>query len=212
MRLFYSPTSPYARKARIVVREKGLLAEIEEVVCDPWSDMSSSSAAIGLQKPAELRNVNPLGRVPALVARNGAHLFDSPVICAYLNDLAPAPALIPAGDARFGVLAAEALSDGTIDTAVNLVLENRRPEAERSAKFIARWLETIGRAVAALDAARSELPGTLTQGHIAIAVALSYLDFRLPQMNWREGHDALTAWHKSFAARPSMLETAPPQA
>ena len=198
MRLFYSPTSPYARKARIVAREKGLLTEIEEVACDPWAD------------PAELRAINPLGRVPALVARNGAHLFDSPVICAYLNDLVPAPALIPAGDAKWAVLAAEALADGTIDTAVNLVLEGRRPEAERSAKFMARWLEAIGRAAAALDAARKGLPDALTQGHIAIAVALSYLDFRLPQVNWREGRGALAEWHQAFAARPAMLETAPP--
>jgi glutathione S-transferase len=200
MRLFYSPTSPYARKARIVAREKGLLPRLEEMQCDPWSD------------PAALRFVNPLGRVPALVTDEGEALYDSPVICAYFNDQSPLPALIPLGEGRYRILAAEALADGMIDTAVSLVLEGRRPEPERSAKMALRWLDTIDRAVLGMAEAVPHLPGELTIGHISIAVALGYLDFRLPQVDWRTGHEALATWHKGFAARPSMLETQPPVA
>jgi glutathione S-transferase len=198
MRLFYSPTSPYARKVRVVSREKELVARVEEVACDPWSD------------PAVLRFVNPLGRVPALVTDDGVSLYDSPVICAYLNDQTPLPALIPLGEGRYRILAAEALADGTLDTAVNLVLEGRRPEGERSAKMIVRWLETIERGVNSMAETWPHLPGEVTMGHIGFAVALAYLDFRLPQIDWRAGHDALAEWHKGFAARPSMRETIPP--
>lgn len=200
MRLFYSPTSPYARKARIVAREKGVLSRIEEVACDPWSD------------PAVLRAVNPLGRVPALVTDDGEALYDSPVICAYLNDQQPLPSLIPLGEGRYRILAAEALADGTIDTAVSLVLEGRRPEGERSPKMTARWLETIGRGVDAMAEALPRLPGDITMGHIGLAVALGYLDFRLPHMDWRKSHETLSEWHNGFAARASMRETAPPVA
>lgn len=199
MRLFYSQTSPYARKARIVAREKGLLPRLEEMPCDPWSD------------PAALRFVNPLGRVPALVTDEGEALYDSTVICAYFNDQSPLPALIPLGEGRYRILTAEALANGTIDTAVNVVLEDRRPEPERSAKMTLRWLETIDRAVGAMAEALPHLPGDLTIGHIGIAVALGYLDFRLPYVDWRTGHDKLADWHKGFAARQSMQETAPPK-
>ena len=88
MQLFYSPTSPYARKCRVVARERGLMSGIEETSCNPYDN------------PEALQAKNPLTRVPALVLDDGTALFDSPVICEYLDGLGEAPALIPAAGAE----------------------------------------------------------------------------------------------------------------
>jgi glutathione S-transferase len=199
MKLYYSATSPYARKVRVCVREKGLIGRIEESLCNPWAD------------PASLRAVNPLGKVPALVLDDGTNVYDSRTICATLEDLQPEPRLIPAAaEARTHVLCAQALGDGVVDTAVGLVLEGRRPEIQQSPEMMNRWRETIGRAVAAMEPLLAKLGDEPTLGHIALGVALSYLDFRQPSILWRNANPDLAAWHHSFSARPSFIETAPP--
>lgn len=197
MKLYMSGTSPYVRKVRVMAREKGLKDGIEEVLCNPFDD------------PAELSAVNPLGRVPALSLDDGTGLYDSPLICGYLDDLGDGARLIPEEPAnRLTVLKAQALADGLMDNAVALTMEGRRPEGERSPAVMERWRTQIRRAVAAMEQDLPTLPNGLTLGHIAFACALSYLDFRHGALGWRDGHQTLAAWHKTFAQRPSMEATA----
>lgn len=198
MQLFYAPPSPYARKCRVVARERGLMAEIEETFCNPHED------------PPELQAKNPLGRVPALVLDDGTAVFDSPVICEYLDGLGSAPALIPAhGPDRFKVLVAAALAQGMTDSALNATMEGRRPEGERSPAAVKRWEASILRGLDAMMGHLKALPGDLSMAHIACAVALGYLDLRHGHLNWRDGRDDLAAWFAEFNARPSMRETDP---
>jgi glutathione S-transferase len=198
MQLFYSPTSPYARKCRIVARERGLMGEMEEITCNPMSD------------PPELQSKNPLGKVPALILDDGTAIFDSPVIVEYLDGLGNAPALIPAAGApRFKVLVAAALGQGVTDAAFLSTMEGRRPEAQQSAEVVARHRAAIKRSLDVMAGHLADLPGELTLGHISCAAALGYLDLRHGDLKWREGHDDLAAWFAEFDARPSMQETAP---
>jgi glutathione S-transferase len=198
MQLFYSPTSPYARKCRVVARERGLMAELEEVACNPMDD------------PAALHAANPLGKVPCLVLDDGMAIFDSPVIAEYLDGLGTAPALIPAaGSARFKVLVAAALAQGMTDAAFNITMEGRRPAAQQSPETIARWRASIVRGLDQMGGHLKTLPGDITMGHIAGGAALGYLDLRHGALEWRKGRSDLAAWFEEFNARPSMRETAP---
>lgn len=198
MQLIYAPTSPYARKCRVVARERGLMDGIEEISLNPYED------------PAALQSKNPLGRVPALVRDDGTAVFDSPVICEYLDGLGDAPALIPAGgDDRLKVLVAAALAQGMTDSALNVTMEGRRPEGERSPAAVQRWEASILRGLDAMMDHVKGLPGGLTLGHIACGVALGYLDLRHGHLNWRGGRDDLATWFAEINARPSMQETDP---
>lgn len=203
MQLFYSPTSPYARKCRVVARERGLMAELQEMLCNPMED------------PPELQAKNPLGKVPALVLADGAAVFDSPVIAEYLDSLGEAEPMIPAeGAARFKVLTAAALGQGMTDAAFNVTMEGRRPEGERSAAAVARWRAAILRGLDHMTGHVQGLPGDLTpnavtMGHVACACALGYLDLRHGDLGWRDGRGDLADWFAAFDARPSMRETDP---
>ena len=199
MRLLYSPTSPYVRKVRVVMREKGLLDQITEV------------KAIPFDSPPELMAANPLGKVPALVLQNGSVLFDSPVICAYLDSLKASPQLVPPGDAQWPARRAQALADGLLDVAVAGVMEMRRPNNEQSPTALEHWQDQIRSAVAHMHKELALQSAELTLGHIAIAVSLAYLDFRYQDLNWRGFADeTLINWFAEFERRQSMRETAPP--
>lgn len=198
MRLYYSETSPYARKVRLVVHEKGLTTEVGQTLCNPWDD------------PAELLALNPLGKVPVLITRDGQPLFDSPVICDYLDGLTPAPRLIPeAGAARWRVWRNTALADGLTDAAYNVVMEDRRPAPQQSASWAGRWRAEIGRVLDALERESTGLRGDPDLSHLATAAALGYLDFRLPELGWRTGRPGLSDWYGRFRERPSMRATEP---
>jgi glutathione S-transferase len=198
MKLFFRTTSPYVRKVRATVNEKGLAGRVELQLCDAHGADSALIAA------------NPLSRIPTLILDDGSALYDSPVICAWLDEQAPAPRLIPeTGPAHWAVLCAEALADGILDDAVMVVMERRRPEPQRSAELQAFRLGSLGRACAQLDQDLKALPADLNLGHIAAGCALGYLDFRLPEIDWRSAHPGLADWYASFANRPSMVETAP---
>jgi glutathione S-transferase len=204
MKLFWSPASPFARKVRCIAREKGLAQRIEEIEVPVYND------------PAELIAANPLGKIPALVLADGEALYDSPVICAYL-DAHPegqGPALCPtSGIDRWRVLRAEALADGAMDLALSLTYEKlRKPEAERSPTSAARWRGQLRRAVSAMTQEIAGLPQGFTLGHLSLACALGYLDLRHPDMGWREGQSELAGWYEEIARRPSLAETAPPTA
>lgn len=201
MQLLISPTSPYARKTRVLVREKGLLDRIEEAFLNPHQD------------PAELLTRNRLGKIPVLVRDDGEALYDSPVICEYIDGLKDAPQLIPAsGEARWAVLRTQALADGILDLTVAIVMERARPADEQSQKSMARWREKIERSVAGMGETMSAIPADgFDLGRIACAVTLGYLDFRLPEYDWRSAQPELIDWYANVAARASMEETAPPK-
>ena len=197
MKLFCSLTSPYARKVRVTAREKGLASRIEELVCVP-------------QQSAELRRSNPLGKVPALLLDDGLALYDSPVICEYLDSLAPQPRLLPDGRERWLIKRAEALADGVLDAAVACVMEARRPDGERSPGAVSHWRGQITRALAEMDEQLPELPDALNLGLIAFGCALGYVDLRHADLQWRDHHPGLALWFERFGARPSMVETRAP--
>lgn len=199
MRHLYSATSPYARKIRVLVLEKGLSDRIEDVAVNPMED------------PEDLSAVNPLHKVPAFIRDDGPALFDSPLICEYLDATFPEPRFIPQdGEARWAVLRIQALADGILDAALPIVMELRRPETERSAAWMERWRQAIARGVAVLDAERASLEGgPLNLGQVAAVAALDYLDFRLPEVAWRDRHPALAAWADALLARPSLKATDP---
>ncbi len=198
MRLFYANTSPYARKVRVVVVEKGLEARVDGVLCNPFDDVP------------ELKAVNPLSKIPCLELDNGTALYDSPVIVEYLDSLVPAKPLTPNdGEARWQVLRQQALGDGILDAAFNTVIEGRRPEAQQSQSWNERWRAAIDRGLVAMDGEIDSLAQQANLAHITYACALGYLEFRLPDITWRTRHPRTATWFDAFAQRPSMISTQP---
>ena len=202
MKLNYSPTSPYVRKVLVSAMELGLTGRIERVDSNPWDAADA------------LPRTNPLGKVPALTTDDGQVLFDSLVICDYLDGLLPEPRLIPReAAARTAVLRLHAAADGILDAAVLRLIENaRRPEEYRWAEWDARQKAKIERALDLLESEAEALAGPLTLLPITLGCALGYLDFRFPDEDWRSGHPKLAAWYQDFGSRPSMRDTAPPEA
>lgn len=201
MRLFTSPTTPFGRKPMVLIHEAHLTGRIQvtEVSGNP---LDSGNLPIAR---------NPLGKIPVLERPDGPAIYDSRVICRFLDDLAQA-GLYPAAPQLWQTLTLEATADGILEAALAMVYETRmRPEDKRFPTWVdAQWAK-IARA---LDAIESDwirhLAGPLDMAHIAVGCALGYLDFRLDARNWRLGHPALAAWAADFAKRPSMLATAPP--
>lgn len=201
MRVFVSPASPYARKVMIVLHETGLLARTEVV--------------IGSGTPLDPTNAplvqNPLGKVPALERDDGPALYDSRVICQFLDHLGDGR-LYPAPPRRWEVLTLEATGDGILDAALSMVYEGRirPPELQMPAWVEGQWAK-IARALDVLEARwMAHLAGPLDMGQIAVAAALGYLDLRHGARNWRAGHPALATWFAQISERPSLLATAPP--
>lgn len=200
MKLYFANTSPYSRKARVTVYEKGLDERVETIFANPFEDNPGLKAA------------NPLGKVPVLIIEEGHALCDSPVICAFLDSLSPQPALIGTGSRQWDVRAGEALTDGILDAAFAIVMERRRPDTQRSPLWVERWTDQISRATNTIEASSGVFDGALNLAQIGLGVALGYLDFRLPDLDWREGRPRLAAWYATFAERPAMKATAPQQA
>lgn len=201
MKLLASLTSPYARKIRVVLAEKNLPFEL--VVDSPW------------EANTRVPTLNPLGKVPVLVADDGETFFDSPVIVGYLETLGVAPALLPDDPlARVRARQAEALADGITDAAVAALLESRRPDGERSAREIGRQHHKIERGLVELGARVSRQRGfdgaALQIGDVAAGCALGYLDLRFPTLDWRASHPVLAAYAARLLARPSFVDTTPP--
>ena len=199
MQLYYSPTSPYARKVLVAARESGLDSRIEPIAINPWD----SASGIG-QK-------NPLAKVPVLILQDDTELFDSPVICEYLNSLLADSGLIPtSGPERWHVLRLQALADGMMDAAVLIFLEtNRRPQGERSTWWLDLQLQTLRDSVTALESQVPTFTETPDIGQIAVGCALGYLDFRITDLDWRGSAPRLSRWFQQFSQRPSMQTSAP---
>ena len=195
MKLYITAPSPFARKCRIVAIEKGVT--VEEVFVDPYANAP------------ELLASNPVIQVPSLIAEDGLPLNDSPIICEYLDMVGAGPRLTPeSGAERLRVRRIEATADGLLEMGVKLVLEKRRPEHERSPSWMARWSGNMGRALDALEAADLSADdfhiGSLTTG-----VALTWLDFRHPDFDWRTGRPGLVALQTALEARQSFAVTRP---
>lgn len=199
MKLYGSLTSPYVRKARILIREKNLPCEF--VVADAWAADSPIPA------------LNPLGKVPVLALDNGDALFDSPVIVEYLDSLQAPALLATAGAARWDMLRWQALADGVLDAVVTRLLESRRPEAQQSADNLRRQEEKIARSLDYMARRLGNGPwfvaDRFTLADLVVAVALEYTDFRYPH-DWRGRHPRLGQWLAGVGARPSFIETRPP--
>lgn len=196
MRLFWSSRSPFVRKVMVAAHEVGVAPRIE-----------TERVVVGADKPnAEVMAANPLNKIPTLLLDDGTALYDSRVICEYLDTLHNGPKLIPAAPAaRFAALRRQVLGDGLMELNVLRLGEQNRPTPGRSESHLAAYrLKTA----ATLDALEMEADHFGTQpdiGQIAIASALSHLDFRFAADNWREGRRQLARWHAAFAKRPSML-------
>lgn len=197
MKLYITVPSPYARKCRIVAREKGLAGRIEEIAVDPYANAP------------ELLDANPLVQVPTLIAEDGLPLNDSPVICEYLDAIGSGPRLLPAdGPERLRVRRLETLANGALEMGVKLVLEKRRPEHERSPSWIARWTANMGRALDGLEAAAPDA-ADLNVGTITAGVAVTWIGFRHPDFDWKTGRPGLVALQAALEARPSFAQTRP---
>ncbi|MCB1682762.1 MAG: glutathione S-transferase N-terminal domain-containing protein [Alphaproteobacteria bacterium] len=198
MKLFYTPTSPYARKVRVVAIEKGLKDKIELVIAPP------------AENPPELQKTNPLGAVPALQLENGESLYDSPVICAYLDSLSKDNPLYPSsGIEKFRAMRAEALANGIMESGVAIVYERRRTDTGISQKIVDKHLKAIDRAIPVLEAECPAFGEAVTIAQIAYATALGYISFRLPEISWETKAPKLAKWAETFSERPSMKETVP---
>ena len=199
MKLHWSPRSPFVRKVMIVAHERGLAGRIACV-----------RTVAAMTKPhAELMKDNPLSKIPTLILDDGTVLYDSPVICEYLDALDGAPKLFPrAPKARMTALRRQALGDGFLEMMV--ALRNERERAQPSDIHMASTAARKAAVLASLDREAESLTTTpFGIGHIAIGCALSYLDFRFAEENWRKDHLRLANWHAAFAARPSVRATEP---
>ncbi len=195
MRLHSTITSPYARKVWVAAREMGLIDRIEWIATNPHAD-------------EYLRGDNPLCRVPTLVFEDGETLFDSLVICEYLDSLhAGVPFFPQRGPARWQALRLQALGDGMLDANVSRRMEVIRPAQKQSPGWIARQILGVTTACQRLETHLDQLAGPMTIGHIAVGCALSYFETRFPSDPWRADTPGLAAWHAGFAARPSMQAT-----
>ncbi|MEM9582203.1 MAG: glutathione S-transferase family protein [Pseudomonadota bacterium] len=196
MQLYDNPASPFCRKVQVLAREVGIMDQIK-VAPSVGSPVNSDQMPVAQ---------NPLGKIPTLIRDDGRALYDSRVICHYLNDLAGG-GCYPSKDLH-DALCREALADGIMDAAVLMVYETRaRPEGERSPAMVeALWAKVIR----ALDHANARpMPEAFDIGQIALACALGYLDLRHDARSWRDGRPALAAWFESISERDSMAKTVP---
>ena len=201
MKLYHSPLSPYVRKVMVVAHEAGLLDRIE-TVDGSGTPMAPNDDAVA---------ANPLGKIPALVTEDGLALYDSRVICRYLDHLGGA-GLYPDGAAQFPVLAREALAEGMIDAGLLTAYEWRlRPEELRFQPWVDGQRAKVMRGADAFERQIDAMAGDLTIDKIALGCALGYVDFRLADLGWRDGHPGLAAWYEDFSRRQSMQATRPQQ-
>ncbi|WP_170396722.1 glutathione S-transferase [Ruegeria arenilitoris] len=201
MKLYHSPMSPYVRKVMVLLHEANQLDDVE-VMTIANTPLDPSDSLLGKV---------PLTRIPALERSDGPTLFDSRVICAFLDARAKA-GMYPEGSGRWDVLTLEALADGIMDSALAVAYEERfRPEDKQWDLWKDAQWGKIERACAALNQRwMAHLAGPLDMGQIAVACALGYLDMRHDARGWRKGNDALAAWYADFSERPSMVATRPP--
>ena len=201
MRMHVNAASPFARKARIVARESALNDRLEEI----------ETAVSPVSPNAALAASNPLVKIPALVLDDGTTLYDSRVVCEYLDSIGGGSLFPAAGPERWEALRLQALCDGILDAAVLTRYESAvRPEALRWSDWIAGQRRKIDGGLAALEASRGAWGERFAIGQIGAACVLGYLDFRFPDIGWRAAHPKLGRWFETVSARKSVQETRPP--
>ena len=201
MKLHWGPLSPFVRKVMVVAHETGLADRIEKI---------RSVVAMTAPNHALMRD-NPLSKIPTLITDDGMVLFDSLVICEYLDSLHAGPKLFPVDTAgRWQALRWHALGNGMLDAGILWRNERLRPGTTQSREILSAF---DGKTRAALDFLDQEAEAIssarLTIGHVAIGCALGYLDFRFPELAWRRGRKSITSWFEPFSERPSMRLTQP---
>ena len=200
MKLYWSSRSPYVRKVMVFAHECGLAGRIECV-----------RTLVAMTKPnTDLLRINPLGKIPTLVLDDGSALYDSTVICEYLDSLHGGRRLFPeSGQARWTALRRHALGNNLIDNLMLWRNEMTRPQIQQSPETLAAFELKVRNAVAALDGEAAALAAAPVDiGHVAIGSALGYADFRFAQLGWRTGHDRIARWFEIFEQRPAMRDTA----
>ncbi|MDP1926582.1 MAG: glutathione S-transferase [Thiobacillus sp.] len=200
MKLVTSLTSPYGRKARVVLLEKKIPFQLQ--VENPWLP----------DNPVAL--INPLGKVPVLVLEDGVSVFDSRVIVEYLDHISPVAHLIPSEPkTRMVVRGIEALADGVIDAAVAVFLERKRAPEQQSGDWLALQQKTLFRGLEALSEALGEKPwylgNSMTLADIACGCMLGYLELRFAEIDWRGAHPNLAKLMDKLMERASFKETVP---
>jgi len=200
MKLIGSLTSPYVRKARVVLAEKKIDYDFE--LDSPWVAGNSVASA------------NPLGKIPVLVLDDNTVLFDSRVIVEYLDNVAPNNKLMPGPNReRSEVKRWEALADGVCDAAALVFLERKRPEEQQSTEWITRQEEKLLRSLEFMAEELGEnawCMGThFSLADVAVGCALGYLLFRFPQIDWQDKHPNLARLYDKLMRRVAFLETIP---
>ena len=201
MKLWHSPPSPFARKVRVCAIELGLAGKIDMI-----------ETRVAPNKPnLELARENPLIKIPALATDDGTVLYDSRVICEYLDALAGGNRMFPAaGAARWDALRRQALGDGIIDAGVLRRYELAlRPEALRWDEWLAGQQAKLDHALDAAEREAGAWGEAFDIGHVTLACALAWLDFRFPDAGWRAARPRLAEWHARVSARPAFVQTPP---
>ena len=201
MKLWYSPPSPFVRKVLMLAYETEQIDKLELV------DVTNTALA----PDAELAKLNPLGKIPTLILEDGHTLFDSRVICEYLDGLHDGPKMIPlSGMERYNTLVCQAMGDGIMETAVAIRYEEAlRPEEFQWDVWMKAQQTKIVQALDVLETWRAGRIQDVHMGSISVASALSYLDFRQPDFDWRDGRPVLTQMLATFSERESMKNTKP---
>lgn len=201
MRLFFSPASPYVRKVMVAAHERGLAGKVEKL----------PSAAWPVKRDPNIVKHNSTGKVPCMLLDDDTPLFDSRVICAYVDSVGETGESLYPASRRFTVLTLEALGDSILDACLLHRYENvLRPEDKRWDDWSRGQMEKIDSGLDDLDGRWfGELSDGFHAGAIAVACMLGYLDFRFPDKDWRSTRPTLAGWHAEISRRPSMIETLP---
>lgn len=201
MKLFYSPTSPYVRKVTVLALETGLDSRVERVVTNTSP----------VQRDPGLGAENPLGKVPTLITEDGVVLYDSRVVCEYLDSLHNGAKMFPAsGAARWAALQRQALGDGLLDALLLLRYEGFvRPPEKRWSEWIDGQMKKVDAGLAEVERAAGSFGETVDIGTITIGCALGYADFRFADKNWRAAYPKTAAWYAGLSKRASFTATMP---
>jgi glutathione S-transferase len=196
MKLYYSPSSPYARKVLAVAHEKGLDAKLEKLA--------------GREPGVNLDRMNPLDKIPTLVTDDGEVLIESALICQYLDEIGKGRRLYPeTGKARRRMLQLEAIGHGVLDAGVLCRMEERMHKPEQiSPEWIERQQKKLKRGFAVMEQALDELGATVTPAHITYAVTLTFLDSHKISP-WRDAHPKLAKWYDNFVKQSCMKAADP---
>lgn len=198
MKCYVTANSPYARKVRVAAYETGLGDEVE------WEIITREERA------KMIPEINPLGKVPVGILDAGDILFDSPVLCAYVDSLNNGPKLIPeSGEERWAVLTLEALGDGLGEAVIATSQEKNKPDDKRTDAIVDRQSGKVTNALAALEKAAGDFNDPPKMGEIAVACALGYMELQDLVPGWQESHPTLAGWYAEIQKRQSFIRTAP---